>query len=52
MPWGVVSASMPVNNTHWVWNGHVPLHEWNSGREWKNAAGSTTSLTSELGFFC
>lgn len=22
--------------SHWVWNGHVPLHEWNSGREWKN----------------
>ena len=21
--------------THWVWNGNVPLHEWNSGREWK-----------------
>ena len=22
--------------THWVWNGNVPLHEWNSGREWKD----------------
>ena len=22
--------------SHWVWNGHVPLHEWNSGREWKD----------------
>ena len=21
--------------THWVWNGNVPLHEWNSSREWK-----------------
>ena len=22
--------------THWVWSGNVPLHEWNSGREWKD----------------
>ena len=22
--------------THWVWNGNVPLHEWNSSREWKD----------------
>ena len=22
--------------THWVWNSNVPLHEWNSGREWKD----------------
>ncbi len=35
MPWGVVSASSPVNTPIGVWNGNVPLHEWNSGREWK-----------------
>ena len=22
--------------THWVWNGNVPLHEWNTGQTWKD----------------
>ena len=22
--------------THWVWNGNVPLHEWNTGLTWKD----------------
>ena len=23
-------------HTHWVWNGNVPLHEWNTGQTWKD----------------
>ena len=36
MPWGVVSASSPVNTPIGYGTAMYRLHEWNSGREWKN----------------
>jgi hypothetical protein len=36
MPWGVVSASSPVNTPTGYGTAMCRLHEWNSSREWKN----------------
>ena len=33
---GLRICKLASEYTHWVWNGNVPLHEWNSGREWKD----------------